>query len=468
MRFSRRSLLRNASAVALGFSGLRALTLGGAAYADDATPAADSGGRAADRPGDRFFDVPEGFSVHLVSGFGQKMDDGLRTPGLADGMAAFPGPEGKTILVRNHEIAADVKKAGPFGDDNKLLRLIDRAKLYDPGTDGKLPNLGGTTTILYDTRKHQTEKVYLSLAGTCRNCAGGPTPWGSWITCEETVQMPDEEYAMEHGYNFEVPAVLTGEPVDPVPLKAMGRFNHEAVAVDPKSGIVYQTEDRPDSLLYRFVPKTPGKLAEGGRLQAMRVRGQKSLDTRNWRKTTVRPGEAVDVEWVDLEDIESPDDELRYEGYFVKGCARFARGEGMWHGKDGIYFAATTGGRRKRGQIWRYVPSVHEGTAEEDSAPGKLELFVEPNDHNICENADNLTVAPWGDLFVCEDNALKRNTPEQNILRITPEGKVTRFARNALNRSELAGVTFSPDGSTLFVNIYNPGVTVAITGPWQG
>jgi uncharacterized protein len=282
------------------------------------------------------------------------------------------------------------------------------------------------------------------------------------------VQLPDEEYAMEHGYNFEVPATLTGAPFDPVPLKAMGRFNHEAVAVDPKTGIVYQTEDRPDSLIYRFLPATPGKLVEGGRLQALRVRGQKSLDTRNWKKTTVTPGSALDVEWVDMEDIESFDDELRYEGFHVKGCARFARGEGMWHGKDGVYFAATTGGRRKRGQIWRYVPSRHEGTSDEASSPGKLELFVEPNDHNICENADNLTVAPWGDLFVCEDNALKKNTPEQNILRITPDGKVSKFARNALNRSELAGVTFSPDGSTLFVNIYNPGVTVAITGPWQG
>lgn len=467
MRLSRRSLLRNSSAVALGFAGLRALTLGGAASAVDATAAADSDRRGEGRDAERLFDVPEGFSVHLVSRFGQPMEDGLRTPGLADGMAAFPGPEGKTILVRNHEIAADTKKAGPFGDDNRLLRLIDRAKLYDPGTDGKYPNLGGTTTILYDTVNRRTERVYLSLAGTCRNCAGGPTPWGSWITCEETVQMPDEEYAMEHGYNFEVPAVLTGEPVDPVPLTAMGRFNHEAVAVDPTTGIVYQTEDRPDSLIYRFLPKRPGKLVEGGRLQALRVLGQKSLDTRNWRRTTVRPGEALDVEWVDVEDIQSPDDDLRYQGYFLKGCARFARGEGMWHGKDGVYFAATTGGRRKRGQIWRYVPSAQEGTSDEAASPGKLELFVEPNDHNLCENADNLTVAPWGDLFVCEDHALKRNTPEQNILRITPEGRVTRFARNALNRSELAGVTFSPDGSTLFVNIYNPGVTVAITGPWQ-
>jgi secreted PhoX family phosphatase len=285
--------------------------------------------------------------------------------------------------------------------------------------------------------------------------------------------MPDEEYAMEHGYNFEVPTRLTGGPVEPVPLKAMGRFYHEAVAVDPKTGIVYQTEDRPDSLVYRFLPTEPGRdgkagnLAAGGTLQALRVRGHKSFDTRNWRKLMVTPGQALDVEWVDLEDVESPDDDLRFAGFFLKGCARFARGEGMWHGRDGIYIASTTGGPKKRGQIWRYTPSAHEGTSEEASDSGKLELFVEPNDHNICENCDNLTMAPWGDLFVCEDQAAKRNIPEQYILRITPEGKVSRFARNALNRSEIAGVTFSPDGSTLFANLYNPGITVAITGPWR-
>jgi secreted PhoX family phosphatase len=192
------------------------------------------------------------------------------------------------------------------------------------------------------------------------------------------------------------------------------------------------------------------------------------LDTRNWWNTDVKVGQAFDVEWVDMENVESPDDDLRYVGHFVKGAARFARGEGMWYGNNEIYFACTTGGQNRRGQIWRYVPSPSEGQTGETEKPGKLELFLEPNDHNVCENADNLTIAPWGDLFVCEEHALKRNVADQFILRVTPQGKVTRFARNAMNRGEIAGVTFSPDGSTLFANIYNPGVTVAITGPWRG
>ena len=472
MRTSRRDLLVSSSAVALGFAGLRALSRRGPlAYGADDKASAKPPAKETDQPppdgAEKLFDVPEGFSCTVVSRFGDDMADGLRTPGMADGMAAFPGPDGKILLVRNHELDATQKAYGPYGDDNKLLRRFGADRLYDPGERDRYPSLGGTTTIVYDPRTRRTETVFLSLAGTSRNCAGGVTPWGTWVTCEETVQLPDGEYAKPHGYNFEVPSRPSGGPFDAVPIKAMGRFNHEAVAVDPNTGIVYQTEDRPDSLIYRYLPNKPGVLLEGGRLQALRVKGQRSFDTRNWYKRAVEVGQTLDAEWVDLEDIEAPDDDLRYAGFHVGGCARFARGEGMWHGSDGVYFACTTGGLAKRGQIWRYVPSPEEGREGESRTPGRLELFVEPADNSVCENADNLTFSPWGDLFVCEDQALKRNTPEQQILRVTPDGKISRFARNALNRAELAGICFSPDGQTLFVNIYNPGVTVAITGRWR-
>ena len=423
----------------------------------------------------RLLDLPEGFTAHAFSRTGEQMDDGLWVPGGHDGMAAFPGPNGKTILVRNHELVATAKTVGPFGWNNEKIERAAIDKFYDAGSD-ELPCLGGTTTLVYDTRTKTLEKHFLSLTGTIRNCAGGATPWNTWVTCEETIQKAEGTYETDHGYNFEVPASAEIGLANPIPLKAMGRFNHEAVAVDPKSGIVYETEDRHDSLIYRFIPEKPGELAAGGELQALKIRDIKSADTRNWRSRrqkylpwTYNPvpvGETLAIEWVDIENVESPLDDLRYQGAADKGAAKFARGEGIWYGGDSekgeFYIACTNGGIKYAGQIWRYIPSPYEGTSREDQQPGTLELFIEPNDSNLMENADNLTIAPWGDLIICEDGP-----KEEFLVGVTPEGNLYRFARNAGNLSELAGATFSPDGTTLFVNIQSPGITLAITGPWH-
>lgn len=484
MSLSRRRLLQNSSAVTVGFAALRALpgcgaAAGAAEGADGAKAAAAS--RPATRPaeppvvfkpdGKHLFDLPPGFKYTVVSHIGQKMDDGLWVPGKADGMCAFPGPNGRTILVRNHELTEGERKEGAFGEKYELINKIDVELLYDKGSM-RYPCLGGTTNIVFDTKTQKTERVFMSLAGTQRNCAGGPTPWNTWITCEEDVsrKIDNDFYEKDHGYNFEVPATAQVGLTRPVPLTAMGRFNHEAIAVDPKTGIVYETEDRTDGLFYRFIPKTKEKLAEGGRLQALRVNEKKGADLRNFPDSQLRVaiGQSFAAEWVDVEDPYSADDEIRYWGFHMKGCARFARGEGIWHGKDGIYFACTTGGPKRRGQIWKYVPSPDEGTADEAKNRGRVELFIEPDDSSIAENADNLTIAPWGDVFLCEDHVGRRSSRSQYLLRVTPDGEVTRFGRNAYNTSEIAGVCFSPDGSTLFVNIWNPGITLAITGPWRG
>jgi secreted PhoX family phosphatase len=242
----------------------------------------------------------------------------------------------------------------------------------------------------------------------------------------------------------------------------MGRFNHEAIAVDPKSGIVFQTEDRDDGLIYRYIPKRRGNLEAGGKLQALKVVDHPSTDTRNWSaKPTVRVGEQLPVEWIDMEDILSPKDDMRIRG-FNSGAARFARGEGMWYGRGSIFFACTNGGSKKLGQIWRYFPSPDEGTLAEEKSPGRLELFVEPNNSKLVQAADNLTVSPWGDLIVCED----RTGKVIRMVGVTPKGKFYTFAKNHVN-TEFAGSCFSPDGSTLFVNIQKKGLTVAITGPWK-
>ncbi len=455
---TRRQFLRQAGAVALGFTGLH--TLFGMGCASSPRTDAIPYGFGPLRPDpEKILDLPDGFTYRILSRAGDPMDDGLFVPGRPDGMAAFEGPNGLTVLVRNHETNVGAGD-GAFGPGNRLLDRVPAEKLYDRAR-GEVTCLGGTTTLVFDTRTGRVERQFLSLAGTLRNCAGGPTPWNTWITCEETVQRADEHCLRDHGYNFEVPATATPALADPVPLTAMGRFNHEAVAVDPASGIVYQTEDRHDGLLYRYIPNEPGRLAAGGRLQALAVLDRPSLDTRNWDERLVPAGTTLEVRWIDLEDIEAPEDDLRLRGYEA-GAARFARGEGMWYGRDAIYFACTNGGSARKGQIWRYVPSPDEGRPGETQRPGRLQLFVEPNDGGLIDNADNLTVAPWGDLIVCEDGS-----GEQFLVGITPAGEIYKFARNAVNDSEFAGATFSPDGTTLFVNIQTAGVTLAISGPWR-
>ena len=455
---SRRYFLKSAAAVSLGFSGLKKL-LGPQSVFASTDFAYGFGNLLPDPEG--ILDLPEGFKHSVISRVGQKMDDGFLVPGLHDGMAAFPGSNGKTILVRNHELGSTASpEQGPFGKENALFD--DRAKgaIYDPGQT--TPCLGGTTTLVYDTRNRELERHYLSLTGTLRNCAGGPTPWNTWVTCEETVERTDEVLGRDHGFNFEVPAVEEIGLADPLPLTAMGRFNHEAIAVDPRTGIVYQTEDRSDGMIYRFIPRVPGKLKEGGRLQALALRDKKRLDTSNHGEfPAVIPGKRLEVTWIDIDDVMAPDDDLRYRGYGL-GAARFARGEGMWYGRNAVYFVCTSGGKEKKGQIWRYVPSPNEGENREEGTPGTLELFVEPNDSQLVENADNLTVSPWGDLIICEDGP-----GGDGLVGITPTGEPYKFGRNAMNESEFAGVTFSPDGSTLFVNIQSPGLTLAITGPWR-
>ncbi len=439
---SRRRFLESSGAVALGFLGLRAW-LGASAHAAPI----GYGPLVGDKHG--ILDLPRGFSYRVISRRGDTMDDGHHVPGQPDGMGTFPGKTGETILICNHEMMPG----------NNPFEYVIPERVYDKGL-GLTPGAGGTTTIVYDTKQQRVVRRYLSLAGTIRNCAGGPTPWGTWISCEEAVfrsgkhKRNDDTIEFDfitehdHGYNFEVPARLEPGLCKPVPLRAMGRFNHEAIAVDENTGIVYQTEDRGDGLIYRYIPNHRNELASGGKLQALVVSGLASADTRNWVAPTFRPGVRYPVKWLDLDHVESPNDDLRHRGYGM-GAARFARGEGMWRGRDGIYFACTNGGAKQLGQIWRL---------QDDT----LELFVEPNDSNLIENADNLTVAPWGDLIVAED----RSEEVVRLVGITPSGRPYTLARHH-KKTEFAGCVFSPDGTTLFANIQGAGLTVAITGPWR-
>ncbi len=416
----------------------------------------------------KILDIPAGFSYSIVATAGNEMSDGLLVPGEADGMAAFPGENGNIILVCNHENWPIEYAFSPFGTDNERIDRIDQNKLYDHG-HGKTPGLGGTTTIIFDPKSRQTISQHLSLAGTENNCCGGATPWGSWLSCEEAFTGPGPAYMnfrslereARHGYVFEVPS-RDRSIVDPFPIKAMGRFEHEAAAVNPASGVVYLTEDRHRSLLYRYLPDVPGKLAAGGRLQALAISGKPSFDTRNWSAAQrMQPWEWHAAEWIDLEDVDSDVDDLRIRGY-ADGAARFARGEGLCFAGGSVFMTCTIGGPAGRGQVFEYRVSAAEGGEGELASPGQLRLIAESGKGSLLQNADNITMSPWGDLIICED------TPGHcGLVGITPDGEHYPLADNVYEQSELAGVCFSPDGTVMFVNIQHRGLTLAITGPWS-
>ncbi|NIM58864.1 MAG: DUF839 domain-containing protein [Candidatus Aminicenantes bacterium] len=409
----------------------------------------------------KIIDLPRGFSYKIISRAGGKMTDGFYVPAYPDGMGSFLGPDGLTIILRNHEVWPGLPASfGAFGKTNRLLRRLRDDLIYDEGKGGNYC-LGATTTLVFDTKSQKLKSQFLSLAGTLGNCSGGVTPWNSWLAAEETFEEAGEIYKKDHGYIFEVPVSAEPRIAKPLPLKAMGHFVHEGVAVEPDRSIAYQTEDQKDGLFYRFISNKAKRLSEGGRLQCLAVVDMPQFNTRNWDKQRISPGEILTVHWVDLDDVDPDQDNLRYQGY-KKGAAIFARGEGLCISDGVVYFGCTIGGQTGTGQIWRYVLSPFEGTDRENESPGKLELFIELNDKKTLKNPDQLTMAPWDDLLVCEDGE-----GEQYMLGITPKRKVYRFARNALDISEFSGTSFSPDGSTMFLNNLKSGLTFAITGPWK-
>mgnify|MGYP006088417163 CR=1 FL=1 len=405
-------------------------------------------------------DLPKGFSYQIISKYKDKMNDSLKVPDHADGMTCFKGSGNNIILIRNHELGhfpileRTFKTSNPFGKNLSKFIKKNKNKFYDI-RDEKVECFGCTTTIVYDAKKEKVVNQYLSLAGTLVNCSGGPTPWGTWISCEETVRRKSGKIAKDHGYNFEVYPSEKIHLSNPIPLKAMGRFRHEAVAIDPTNKLVYQTEDRDDGLFYRFIPNVYKKLSSGGQLQALSIVGFRGKDCTNWKNSSFKIGEKFKVKWIDLDNVESPDDDLRIRGR-NRGCSFFARGEGLWYADDFVYFTSTTGGKERLGQIWRYQhrPDIN--------SEGIIELFFESRSKDVLNMPDNIIVSPWGNLIASEDG----KGPDR-LVKINAQGECLPIAKNALNNSEFAGTTFSPDNKILFVNIYSPTMTIAIRGPWE-
>ncbi|GAB2702509.1 DUF839 domain-containing protein [Aliiglaciecola sp. 3_MG-2023] len=399
-------------------------------------------------------DLLPGFSYQQISHFGDPMDDGLTVPDRADGMGCFELDDERVVLVRNHELSPS-KSANQLAD-----KSIHSTRVYDTDSSG-IPLPGGTSNIVYNLKKRQVESQFMSLLGTIRNCSGGTTPWGSWLTCEESVATASNAINKNHGYVFEVPSRAT-TLVKPEPIKAMGRFNHEAACVDPVSGIVYLTEDRPDSLFYRFVPNIKDDLKAGGQLQALVIAGKPKFDTRNWQQPQMQINQDYACQWIDLDNVESPEDDLRLRG-FARGAAVFARGEGIHFGEQEMYFCCTSGGKAKLGQIMRYRPSPESKHQSKGTQTGTLTLFVESPNKATFNFGDNLAVAPSGHLIVCEDQY--SDVVNNHLKGVSPQGQVYDFAKVRW-QTEPAGACFSADGSVLFVNLYSPTLTLAIRGPW--
>ncbi|WP_329041456.1 PhoX family protein [Streptomyces sp. NBC_00178] len=400
-------------------------------------------------------DLPKGFRYRVLSREGDPLRSGEGlVPSNHDGMAAFAGRHGRVHLVRNHENRVTGRIGVPTVD----------GLTYDPM--GK----GGCTSIELDADGAvRGERV--AIAGTAVNCAGGPTPWNTWLTCEETEDKAGTNgYTKDHGFIFEV------DGADPrrtgaVPLTAMGRFQHEAIAVDPGNGIVYETEDafeRPFGLFYRFLPDKPlggtGSLRAGGTLEAMRVPGVPDLSA------VQETGATFDrIEWVPVPDPQAAVTPIRLQDFGPKGITHAQKLEGCYWGGSSVYFVSSFAHSAEGsaadhfGQVWRYEPKRRRLTL--------VIVFGPDTDVQLPgESPDNICLAAGGGLMVCEDGG-----GAQHVLGVTRRGEVYAMARGRQNIGtpeepewgEFAGVTFSPDGRTMFVNCYTPGTTFAVTGPWR-
>jgi uncharacterized protein len=406
-----------------------------------------------------FLELPRGFRYRVISREGQTMSDGNPTPGIFDGMGAYPGPRGTVILIRNHE-----NRSRP----NELQVRVPAGLRYDndPGVNG------GNTKLVVDRSSRRVIESFAVLGGTHTNCAGGVTPWNTWITCEEIFNYGAVEgnttpgTGVPHGFAFEVPADADG-PVDAVPIRPAGRFSREAVAW--LDGVLYQTEDRDDAAFYRFVPRRmpreSGDLASfGGTLQALRVRDRPNFDA-----DSANPGERYPVEWVTIAEpnpaTESGGQSTRAQAQ-AQGAAIFTRTEGIWASDRRVYFDCTTGGDAEVGQVWEFEPRGRDG--------GELKLIFESPGPDVLENPDNLVLVPQtGDVWLQEDSG-----GEQFIRGVTQRGEIYDFANSTVNQTEFCGGCFSPDGRTFFVSqqgnrVPQPagdadaGLTFAIWGPFD-
>lgn len=420
--------------------------------------------------------LPKGFHYASFGWADDHMGNGGPCPARHDGMGVVRTRGNEVTLVRNHEVG--------LGADRSFFGA---SAVYDRGLTGNQLANGGTTVLRYKDGKWLD--MVPALGGTLVNCAGGVTPWGTWLTCEEVGADGASTEGHKHGYVFEV---HPDGPNSAKPIIGMGRFRHEAVAVDPVKGMVYMTEDDSGkSGLYRYVPNNrtgrPGSLAEGGLLQMARVAG-----VRNASLAGASVGQAHRLDWVTIADPDADRGVVRLPGEpsgkntsgpfrqgWAQGALRMNRGEGIAYHDGKVYVMDTTGGDSETGAIWELTLATQ-----------RLRCIYASQGKLFGNMGDNLTVSPRGGLLICEDasaTTVDQYGAGERLMGLTAAGEIFIFAKNnyevdaeALVRagksaahagnkrdSEFCGACFDASGATLFVNAQDPGITFAITGPWQ-
>jgi secreted PhoX family phosphatase len=398
--------------------------------------------------------LPEGFSYTLIAKSGATMlESGQPTPDDPDGTAAFVRHGGRgAVLVNNHEIS---------GSETYKVPAV-AGFTFNPAAGG------GTTTIEVDGDGNRIRE-YVSLAGTLNNCAGGRSPWGTWLSCEES---EGSAGGVKHGWVFEVDPYDQDANRDPKPIKALGRFAHESVAIDPDTGVIYETEDAgsPNGLFYRWTPPvdalplTKGSLRrladDAGTLDAMRATradGSYVADLSPAREI----GLTYNVEWIPVPDRFATTTSVRKQT-FEKPITRSRKLEGMWWGDGGAYFVCSfargaddNSEDYHDGQVWFYDPAAQ-------TIELKIHFEYTPDDDdNDPDGPDNITVSPYGGVVIAEDG-----DGASHLVGSTTSGETFFLARNEINDSEFTGPTFSADKKTLFACIQSPGHVFAITGPF--